>query len=136
MAYKGAAMPPDGARALEFRLTTSLETESQIPMMKIEAAAPAASHQPRVLVLHGLSGAKHHWLPYMYMLAMNGFTAYSLDLCMHGDWPDAARRDELFSTKFPETLRHIIYDSAKMIRKLVDSWQDVTTPLSLVGISA
>lgn len=89
-----------------------------------------------MLVLHGLAGAKHHWLPYMFVLATRGFSVYSIDLCMHGDWDDASRRRELMETNFAESIRRVVYDSAKMIRKLLDGWSNVTTPIGLVGISA
>jgi len=121
---------------VKYSLTTSIETGCNIPVMQLVADVDDAAHMPRVLVLHGLLGAKHHWLPYMYLLASSGFNVYSIDLCLHGDWDDAATRDDMLTNNFTEAVRRIIYDSAKMVSALIDGWSTITTPIGLVGISA
>ncbi len=119
----------------QFTLSLAISTSRQVPTITV-STADLAGDAPRVIVLHGLSSRKEHYLEELLELARRGFVATAIDLPLHGAREGSEMLPSLLADDYLPTIQKIIYDTVSDITALLDLWEISSNTVGVYAISA
>jgi len=92
---------------------------------------------PLVIALHGLGSRKEKMLPALYEFARTGCRAVALDVCLHGERPDAEAREVRLGADYFGTTADMIEGTTRDVSRLLDYFGEQSGPVraAIHGIS-